>query len=66
VIDPALARNLGRAIRRSIVDHEPLDVVETLDVAREVGERPREYGLLVQAWDLNDQLHRTLCRNVGA
>ena len=55
---PWRARDLDRAVGRAVVDHEPLDLVEALDLAREVGKRDRERLLLVQAGNLDDQLHR--------
>ena len=39
VVDAVLARDLDRAVGRAVVDHEPLDRVEAVDLARQVGER---------------------------
>ena len=57
VVDAVLARHLDRAVGRAVVDDEPLDDVEARDLAREVGERRRERLLLVEAGDLDDELH---------
>ena len=45
------------AVGRAVVDDEPLDGAEAVDLAREVGERRRERLLLVEAGDLDDELH---------
>ena len=50
-------RHLDGAIGRAVVDDEPLDGVETGDLTGQVGQRPRERLLLVETWDLDDQLH---------
>ena len=55
--DAVLACDLDRAVRRAVVDDEPLDVVEPGDLAREVAQGDGERLLLVQAGDLDDQLH---------
>ena len=58
VVDAVGARDLDRAVGRAVVDDQPLDHVEALDRSREVGERRRAADLLVEAGDLDDQLHR--------
>ena len=58
VVDAVLAGDLDRAVGRAVVDDQPLDDVEAGDLAREVGQRRRERVLLVEARDLDDQLHR--------
>ena len=58
VVHAVLARDLDGAVGRAVVDHEPLDLVDALDLAREVGERRRQGRLLVEAGDLDDELHR--------
>ena len=57
VVDAVRARDLDRAVGGAVVDHEPLDLVEALDRARKVGERDGERLLLVEAGNLDDQLH---------
>ena len=57
VVDAVRARDLDRAVGRAVVDHEPLDGVEAGDLAGQVGERQRAASLLVEAGDLDDQLH---------
>ena len=65
VLDPALAGDLDRAVGRAVVDHEQLDRVEAVDRARQVGDRRRQRLLLVQAGDLDDQLHRRGRQSIG-
>ena len=62
VVDAVGLGDLDRAVRRAVVDDEPLDRVEALDLAREVGQRDREVLLLVLAGDLDDQLHAPTAR----
>ena len=38
VVDAVRARDLDRAVGGAVVDHEPLDLVEALDLAREVAQ----------------------------
>ena len=57
VVDAVLAGDLDGAVGRAVVDDEPLDGVEAVDLAREVGQRRRERLLLVEAGDLDDELH---------
>ena len=59
VVDAVRAGDLDRAVGGAVVDDEPLDRVEAGDLAREVGERRGEGLLLVQAGDLDDELHHT-------
>ena len=54
---PLATRHLDGAIGRAVVDDEPLDGVETGDLTGQVGQRRRERLLLVETWDLDDQLH---------
>ena len=63
---PLRARDLDRAIGRPVVDDQPLDDVEAGDLAREVGQRCRERRLLVEAGDLDDELHARAGRGDGA
>jgi hypothetical protein len=58
VVDPVLARDLRRAVGGAVVDDEPFDGVEPLDLARQVRQRGGKDVLLVQARNLDDQLHR--------
>jgi hypothetical protein len=57
VVDPVLARHLDGAVGGAVVDHEPLDRLDPLDLARKVGEGRRQSRLLVEAGDLDDELH---------
>ena len=61
VIDAVRARDRDRLVGRAVVDHEPLDDVEALHLARQVRERLRELLCLVEAGDLDDELH---CRRL--
>ena len=54
---PVLARDLDGAVGRAVVDDQQLDRVEAVDLARQLGDRRRQGGLLVEAGDLDDQLH---------
>ena len=60
VVDAVGAGDLDGAVGRSVVDDQPLDLVEPVDLARELGERHRQRRLLVEAGDLDDQLHAAL------
>ena len=57
VLDAALAGDLDRAVGRAVVDDEELDLVDAVDLPRQVGDRRRQRRLLVEAGDLDDQLH---------
>ena len=57
VVDAAGARDLDRLVARAVVDDQPFDRVEAVDLPREVGKDEREGLLLVEAGDLDDQLH---------
>src|SRR5690606_18497572 len=57
VVDPVLPGHLDRAVGRAVVDDEPLDLVEAGDLPGQVGQRDRELVLLVEARDLDDELH---------
>ena len=58
VVDAVRARHLDGAVGRAVVDDQPFDALEARHLARKVGQRDRERLLLVQARDLDDQLHR--------
>src|SRR5688572_9063103 len=58
VVDAVLARDLDRAVGGAVVDDQPLDGVEAGDLAGEVAQGDGEGLLLVQARDLDDQLHQ--------
>ena len=49
--------HLDRLIGRSVVDDQPLDRVEAVELAGEVGQRRREGRLFVQTGNLDDELH---------
>ena len=57
VVHPELGRLRARAVRAAVVDHQHLDRGDARHVARQVGEGRGEVLSLVQAWDLDDQLH---------
>jgi hypothetical protein len=57
LLDTVLAGDLDGSIGRAVVDHEQLDLIHALDAARQVGDRARKRRLLVEAGDLDDQLH---------
>ena len=62
VVDAARARHLERAVARSVVHHEPLDAVKALNRARELAQRRGQLIFLVEAGDLDDQLHAPAAR----
>src|SRR5262249_35622731 len=55
--DTSRACHLRRPVGRAVVDDQRLDRVEAGDVAREGRERLPEIMLLVEARDLDDELH---------
>ena len=57
VVDALLAGDVDGAVGRAVVDDQQLDRVEALDLARQIADRRRQGGLLVEAGDLDDQLH---------
>jgi hypothetical protein len=58
MVDAVRPRDLDRRVCGAVVDDEPLDRVEALDLARQVRKRDGERLLLVEAGDLDDELHR--------
>jgi hypothetical protein len=58
VIGTVLARHLRGAVRGAVVDDEHLDPLDSGHLARDPRERLGERRLLVEARDLDDQLHR--------
>ena len=58
VVDAVLTGDRDGLIRRAVVDDQPLDAVEAVHLAGKVGQRLRELICLVEAGDLNDELHR--------
>jgi len=58
VVDPIPSRHVDRPVGRAVIDHQPLDGVEADDLARQLCEHRGEGFLLVQAGDLDDELHR--------
>jgi hypothetical protein len=62
VLDAERARDVDRRVGRAVVDHEPLDRVEAVEPARQIGQRGRQLLGLVLAGNLDDQLHRVRCR----
>jgi hypothetical protein len=57
VVDAVGARDVDRGVRRAVVDDQPLDLVDPLDRPREIAQRGRQLLGLVEAWNLDDQLH---------
>ena len=57
MVCPGGFRDLGGAVRRAVVDHQPLDAVEACDLARQRGQRLGQLLRLVEARDLDNQLH---------
>jgi hypothetical protein len=39
VLDAVLARHLDRPVAGTVVDHQPLDLIDALDLARQIGQR---------------------------
>src|SRR5579862_7383611 len=58
VIDAVAARHLDRLVARPIVDHQPLHDVEARHLAGKPAQGQRQLIFLVEAGDLDDQLHR--------
>ena len=58
MVDAVGARDRDGVVGRAVVDDEPLDDVEALHRAGQVSERLRELVGLVEAGDLDDELHR--------
>ena len=56
VVDAAGAGDLGRAVARAVVDHQPLDDVDAGHGGRQIAQRAGQRLGLVQARDLDDQL----------
>src|SRR5256885_13893424 len=60
------ARHLPRPVGRAVIADEPLDGVEALDLARQVRQRLRQLLRLVEAWNLDDELHRDHCLDLAS
>ena len=58
--DAVRPRDLHRAVRGTVVDHEDDDLVDPLDLAGDRLQDKRQRLLLVEARDLNDKLHGAL------
>ena len=58
VVDAEFAGDVDGSVGAAVVDHEPLDHVDTRHLARQVGDGHRQRRLLVEAGDLDDQLDR--------
>ena len=58
VVDAVLTRDVDSPIGGAVVDDQPLDLVDAVELARQFGERRRQLLFLVEAGDLDDQLHR--------
>src|SRR4029078_12236018 len=56
VIDAKSARHVHGPIGRTVIYDEDLDLVDARNAARDLDQRLREGFLLVQAWNLDDQL----------
>ena len=57
MVHPVGPGDLDGAVGGAVVDDQPLDAVEALDVARQVGQRHGQRLGLVEARDLDDELH---------
>ena len=57
VVDAVRACHLNRVVGRAVVDHQPLDGVEPVQLAGQGGQRGGKLGGLVPTRDLDDQLH---------
>jgi hypothetical protein len=57
VIDTVGPGHLDRGVAGTVVDDQPLDLVEAVEPPWKLGERGRELGLFVEAGDLDDQFH---------
>jgi hypothetical protein len=57
VVHTTLTRDLDGPVARAVVDDEPLHDVEARHLAWQLSERRRELPLLVEAGDLDDELH---------
>ena len=57
VVHAVRAGDVDRVVGGAVVDHEPLHAVDARHLARQVGERVGQLGALVEAGDLDDQLH---------
>jgi hypothetical protein len=64
VLDPAFAGHLDRAVSAAVVDHQQLHLVDAGHLARQVGDRRGQRRLLVEARDLDDQLHRRAAQGI--
>jgi hypothetical protein len=56
MVNAVSAGDLDSGVARAVVDHEPLDDVEALELPRETRERDGQRLLLVEARDLDDEL----------
>ncbi len=67
VVDAVGARDGDRLVGRAVVDDQPLDDVESVHLAGQVGERLGKLVCLVEAGDLDDELHVERCLSfIGA
>ncbi len=57
VLDSVPLRDLRRSVGGTVVDDQDLHLVDPLDHARDLGERFRKGLGLVEAGDLDDELH---------
>src|SRR5690606_10226452 len=56
-VSAGATRDFRGAVRAPVVDHHHLDRIDTGNLLRQVGERDRQCRLLVEAGDLDDELH---------
>jgi len=57
VVHAVRTGDVDRVVGGPVVDHEPLHAVDARHLARQPGERVGQLGALVEAGDLDDQLH---------
>jgi hypothetical protein len=66
VVHAVLSRHLDGAVGGAVVDDQPLDGVEPLDLAGEARQRHGKLTLLVETRDLDDELHAGASRLLNA
>ena len=65
VIDAGRARDIGRAVARSVVDDQDFDDVDARDGSRQFRQRRRQRVRLVEARDLDDELRQRVAWSVA-
>src|SRR6186713_2745014 len=57
MVHAQLRRPFGGSVSATVVDDQHFDLVDAVDLARQVGDRFRQRFALVEAGNLNDELH---------